>query len=64
MSVSYFGPARSAQGSWTLGDPASFMCTPGEGQGGGSCPFDPGLDALARAQIGLLDWNVRTTLRR
>lgn len=63
LSVSYFGPARSAQGAWTLGDPASFMCTPGGAQAGGDCPFDPRQDAVARAQIGLLDWNVRASLQ-
>ena len=60
LAVSYFGPARNARGSWTLGDPASYMCVPGSGE----CRFDEQADALARAQIGLLDWNVRTTLRR
>lgn len=64
LSLSYFGPARSAEGSWTLGDPASFMCTPGDGKAGKACQFDPKVDALSRAQIGLLDWNVRTALRR
>jgi hypothetical protein len=63
ISVSYYGPARSAQGAWTLGDPASFKCTPGGAQAGPDCRFDPKLDALARAQIGLLDWNVRLSLR-
>ena len=63
ISLSYYGPVRSAKGSWMLGDPASFKCTPGGVQAGPDCRFDPGLDALARAQIGLLDWNVRAALR-
>lgn len=59
ISLSYFGPARTLQGGWTLGDPASFMCEPG----GAGCRFDEKTDALARAQLGLLDWNVRAALR-
>lgn len=65
LSVSYFGAARSARGSWTLGNPASFVCSPvGGAPSGGSCAFDPQADALARAQLGLLDWNVRVALHR
>jgi phosphoglycerol transferase MdoB-like AlkP superfamily enzyme len=63
LSLSYYGPVRSAKGSWTLGDAASFKCTPGGAEARPDCRFDPRLDALARAQIGLLDWNVRTGLR-
>jgi phosphoglycerol transferase MdoB-like AlkP superfamily enzyme len=63
ITLSYYGPVRSAKGSWMLGNPASFKCTPGGPQAGPDCRFDPKLDALARAQIGLLDWNVRLTLR-
>lgn len=64
LSVSYHGMARSAQGSWTLGNPASFVCSPVRSGAPGACRFDPQADALARAQIGLLDWNVRATLHR
>lgn len=64
LSVNYYGTARNAQGSWTLGDAASFVCTPGGAQAGPACRFDPQQDALARAQLGLLDWNVRTSLQR
>ena len=60
ISLSYFGPVRTQRGGWTLGDPASFMCAPGSPD----CSFDEKADALARAQLGLLDWNVRTALRR
>ncbi len=62
LSVNYYGTARNARGSWTLGEPASFVCTPGGAQAG-ACAFDAQQDALARAQLGLLDWNVRATLR-
>lgn len=64
ISLSYYGPARSAKGSWMLGDPASFKCTPGGAQAGPDCRFDPKLDEQARAQVGLLDWNVRAALGR
>lgn len=63
LSVNYYGTARNAQGSWTLGDPTSFVCSPGGAQAG-ACAFDARQDALARAQLGLLDWNVRTSLQR
>ena len=64
LSVSYYGLARSAWGSWKLGDPASFICTPGGAHtGAADCRFDPADDARARAQIGLLDWNVRQGLK-
>ncbi len=63
LSVNYYGTARNAQGSWTLGDPTSFVCSPGSAQAG-ACAFDARQDALARAQLGLLDWNVRTSLQR
>lgn len=63
LSVSYYGAARSAQGSWTLGNAASFVCTPVVPRGEQACQFDPQQDALARAQLGLLDWNVRVALR-
>ena len=65
LSVDYYGHARSAQGLWNLGDPASFVCSParaGAAAGGEACAFDPTLDARARAQIGLLDWTVRSSL--
>ncbi len=62
LSMNYYGTARNAQGSWTLGDPASFVCSPGPA--GPACHFDARQDAQARAQLGLLDWNVRVALRR
>lgn len=61
FSMNYYGTARNARGSWTLGDPASFVCSPGPA--GADCRFDAQQDAWARAQLGLLDWNVRATLR-
>ena len=61
LSLSYYGEARSELGSWKLGEPNSFMCSPP--RPGADCRFDAELDRRARAQIGLLDWNVRATLR-
>jgi phosphoglycerol transferase MdoB-like AlkP superfamily enzyme len=59
LSLSFFGPVRSTQGSWMIGDPVSFMCT---SRTQPDCRFDDKLDAQARAQLGLLDWNVRAGL--
>lgn len=64
LSVNYYGGARNARGSWSLGNPASFVCTPVDPQRAGACEFDAQQDALARAQLGLLDWNVRVALRQ
>lgn len=64
LSVNYYGTARNARGSWTLGNPASFVCSPVDPKNAASCQFDAQQDALARAQLGLLDWNVRVALRR
>ena len=64
LSLQYFGSARSVRGSWNLGDVASFMCTPVGAASDGPCVFDPALDAQARARLGLLDWNVRNSLRQ
>ena len=64
LSVNYYGTARNAQGSWSLGNAASFVCTPVDPRHPGACEFDAQQDALARAQLGLLDWNVRVALRQ
>jgi phosphoglycerol transferase MdoB-like AlkP superfamily enzyme len=62
LSVNYMGQARSAQGRWNLGEAGSYVCTPPSANPAG-CAFDPQLDAQARAQIGLLDWQVRISLQ-
>ena len=64
LSLGYYGRVRSAQGSWTLGDAGSFVCTPPDPKRAQDCRFDAAQDALARAQLGLLDWNVRAALRQ
>ena len=60
-SLFYGGYARSAQGVWELGNPDSFVCTPGKAAGG-ACQFDAKDDAQERARLGLLDWFIRTSL--
>jgi phosphoglycerol transferase MdoB-like AlkP superfamily enzyme len=62
LSATYFGPARSATGQWTLGDPASFLCTPPPAAGASACGFDAQADARLRAHLGLLDWTIRSAL--
>ncbi|MFA6902568.1 MAG: LTA synthase family protein, partial [Gallionellaceae bacterium] len=62
-SLRYYGMARNAKGIWTLGNPASFVCTPGDAKADDACRFDAKDDAQERARLGLLDWKVRDTLR-
>lgn len=61
-ALRYYGMARNAKGIWTLGNPASFVCTPSGAQADESCRFDAKEDAQERARLGLLDWNVRDAL--
>lgn len=63
-SLRYYGTARNASGIWTLGNPASFVCTPGGTQTAASCRFDEKDDMQERARLGLLDWNVRVALHK
>ena len=60
LSVNYYGMARNAQGSWSLGNPPASSARRAVRRPAANCQFDPQQDALARAQIGLLDWNVRS----
>ena len=62
--ISYYGPARNAKGAWNMGDPASFLCTPPSAKPDGSCTFNADEDKQDRAFVGLLDWNVRSGLRK
>jgi len=59
--TSFDGHARNAQGSWQLGNPASFVCTPVKA--GAPCKFDDKDDRQERARLGLLDWFVRSSLQ-
>lgn len=61
-ALRYYGMARNAKGIWTLGMPASFVCTPSGNQAEADCRFDAKDDAEERARLALLDWNVRDAL--
>jgi phosphoglycerol transferase MdoB-like AlkP superfamily enzyme len=61
-AVFYTGDARNAQGQWQLGNPASFACSPTQGSAA-DCKFNPQDDQQERARFGLLDWNVRSSLK-
>jgi phosphoglycerol transferase MdoB-like AlkP superfamily enzyme len=58
----YTGEARNAQGSWQLGNKDSFSCTSAH-PSAGDCQFNPQDDLEERARYGLLDWNVRSSLK-
>jgi phosphoglycerol transferase MdoB-like AlkP superfamily enzyme len=58
----FTGEARNAQGMWQLGNPASFVCTSAKPTG--ACAFNAKDDQQERARYGLLDWNVRISLRK
>ena len=58
----FTGEARNAQGAWQLGNKASFVCTQTSPQA--DCVFNAQDDLQERARYGLLDWNVRSALRK
>jgi phosphoglycerol transferase MdoB-like AlkP superfamily enzyme len=58
----FTGEARNAQGMWQLGNPASFVCTAAKPTA--NCAFNARDDQQERARYGLLDWNVRISLRK
>ena len=58
----FTGEARNAQGMWQLGNPASFVCTAAKPSA--NCAFNAKDDQQERARYGLLDWNVRISLRK
>lgn len=58
----FTGEARNAQGMWQLGNPKSFVCT--SAQPTDHCAFNAQDDQQERARYGLLDWNVRISLRK
>ena len=63
----FTGEARNAQGLWQLGNKDSFSCSsaPGKPQATAAlpCEFNALDDQQERARYGLLDWNVRTSLK-
>lgn len=62
----FTGEARNAQGQWQLGNKASFACSsaPGSQPAGADCQFNALDDQQERARYGLLDWNVRISLKK
>jgi phosphoglycerol transferase MdoB-like AlkP superfamily enzyme len=58
----FTGEARNAQGMWQLGNAASFVCTSAKPVQ--NCAFNAKDDQQERARYGLLDWNVRISLRK
>ena len=60
------GESRNAQGQWQLGNKASFACSspPGGQPTAGECQFNASDDQQERARFGLLDWNVRSSLKK
>lgn len=59
----FTGEARNAQGLWQLGNKDSFACssaTPPTAD----CRFNALDDQQERARYGLLDWNVRNSLKK
>jgi phosphoglycerol transferase MdoB-like AlkP superfamily enzyme len=62
-SLFFTGEARNAQGMWQLGNPSSFVCS-GDLPLQSPCEFNAKDDQQERARIGLLDWTVRSALRK
>jgi hypothetical protein len=62
-AVFFTGDARNAQGMWQLGKPQSFSCTSAH-LGQGPCQFNAQDDQQERARYGLLDWQVRVSLKK
>ena len=58
----FTGEARSAQGMWQLGQKNSFVCTPGPASE--ACQYNALDDQQERARYGLLDWNIRSSLKK
>lgn len=62
-AVFFTGDARNAQGMWQLGKPHTFTCTSAQGPTPG-CAFNAQDDLQERARLGLLDWQVRISLKK
>ena len=59
----YMGDVRSTQGMWHLGNKDSFVCS-SDRPATADCQFNALDDQQERARFGLLDWNVRISLRK
>lgn len=58
----FTGEARNAQGLWQLGNKDSFTCSSATATP--NCQFNARDDLQERARYGLLDWNVRISLKK
>lgn len=59
----FTGEARNAQGMWQLGNKNSFVCSSAQ-KPAAHCQFNAVDDQQERARLGLLDWNVRFSLKK
>lgn len=59
----FTGEARNAQGMWQLGNKNSFACSAAR-KPAADCQFNAQDDQQERARYGLLDWNVRISLKK
>ena len=59
----FTGEARNAQGMWQLGNKNSFVCSSPQ-KPAANCQFNEVDDQQERARFGLLDWNVRFSLKK
>ena len=63
----FTGEVRNTQGLWKLGSKESFTCSSAPGPAATSaaaCQFNAQDDQQERARYGLLDWNVRHSLKK
>jgi phosphoglycerol transferase MdoB-like AlkP superfamily enzyme len=64
----FTGEVRNAQGLWKLGNKESFTCSSAHGAtpppSAAPCQFNVQDDQQERARYGLLDWNVRHSLKK
>lgn len=59
----FTGDARNARGMWQLGNKNSFVCSSTQ-KPAANCQFNELDDQQERARFGLLDWNVRVSLKK
>ena len=59
----FTGEARNDQGMWQLGNKNSFVCSSAQ-KPAANCQFNALDDQQERARFGLLDWNVRVSLKK
>jgi phosphoglycerol transferase MdoB-like AlkP superfamily enzyme len=64
MALTMLGGVRTDNSLWQVGQPNTLGCVNAQGVSSGPCPWPESLDRLARARLGLLDWNVRRHLNQ